>query len=74
MIKLNLSQKIGVILVIISLLLAFTDIINTPIRFLTQPLLMGSSKGKDRGRLWGSYGSCGSSWKGVGPIPEREWI
>ncbi len=47
MIKLNLSQKIGVILVIISLLLAFTDIINTPIRFLTQPLLMGSSKGKD---------------------------
>lgn len=47
MIKLNLSQKIGVILIIISLLLAFTDIISIPIRFLTQPLLMGSSKGKD---------------------------
>ena len=47
MFKLKLYQKIGVIFIIISLLLAFTDIISIPIRFLTQPLLMGSSKGKD---------------------------
>ena len=47
MLKNHKFQIIGVFFIIISLILIFTDFISAPIRFLTQPILMGSSKGKD---------------------------
>lgn len=47
MFKLNKVHLIGILLIIISLVLFFTNILDNGIRMLTQPLLMGSSKGKD---------------------------
>ena len=47
MFKIKTENKIGIILLLISFILIFTPFLDYPIRLLTQPLLMGSSKGKD---------------------------